>query len=222
MRLQRWFVVVAALAATGALHAQQKIGLSIGLGTEWTAIPGRPDAPGLAQGMWGGSATLYLCSVSIPRFAVVARLQYAPDRVAPAAPRMLSIGGGVRYTLATTRRLSLRPSLELEAVRFTAVDAYNAVLSPFVCPSGGACLFIDPLTHYGEGLLIEEGWRLGLRLHPTLQIWPMERVGLELTPAVRWLLPVSRSLPSGGHDRYTDPLYVTLGVGVVFRFGPAL
>jgi hypothetical protein len=28
---------------------------------------------------------------------------------------------------------------------------------------------------------------------------------------------VSRSLPEGNHDRYTDPLYVTLGVGVVFK-----
>jgi hypothetical protein len=93
------------------------------------------------------------------------------------------------------------------------------VLRPIV--SALPCRFFDVacdfLNYYGEGLFIEEGWRLGVSLRPALQVWPTERVGFELTPAVRWLVPMSRSLPSPYHDRYTDPLYVTLGVGMVFK-----
>ena len=166
--------------------------------------------------MWGGSATLALWSARIPRFALITRLNYAPGRVAPAAPRMLSIGSGVRYVLVANRYLSLRPSVEFEAIEFTAVDAFNAVLDPFVCRA--ACAF-TPLDYYGEGLLMQRGWRLGLSFRPALQVRPLERVGLELTPGVRWLVPVSRSLPAESHDRYTDPLYVTLGLGVVLKVG---
>jgi len=43
MRPRTWFLVVAALAAAGALNAQQKIGIGLGVGGEWITIPGRLD-----------------------------------------------------------------------------------------------------------------------------------------------------------------------------------
>jgi hypothetical protein len=217
MRLVPWFAVFAALVTGSALNAQQKIGLSFGLGSQWTAIPGGPDLPGLARGMWGGSATLELSSANIPRFAFVTHVTYAPDRATPAAPRMLSVGGGLRYVLAAGRHLSMRPSVEFEALRFTAVDAYNAVVRTFTCT--GSCPGDISFGYNREGWLMDEGWRLGVSFHPTVQVWPAERVGFELTPAIRWLVPVSRSLPPSNHDRYTDPLYLTLGVGVLFKLG---
>ena len=219
MRLQLWFVILAALVAAGTLDAQQKIGLSAGLGGEWTAIPGSSNPYHGPRGAWGGSATLELWYARIPRFALITRLEYAPKRVAAPEPGILSVGGGLRYTLATGRHLTFRASAELEVMRFTGVDAYNAVVRPTV--STLPCNYFDIictfLNHYGEGLFIEEGWRLGVSLRPALQVWPMERVGLELTPAIRWLFPVSRSLPPSYHDRYTDPLYLTFGIGVVFE-----
>ena len=217
MRLQPWVPVLITLAAASALHAQQKIGISLGVGGAWIETPGSFGGRLVAKGAWGGTATLELSHASIPRFALITRLEYSPDQVAPAAPRKLSIGGGLRYALATSRHLSLTPSVEFEALRLTAVDAYNTALRPLVCRTIDVACPFDPSNVYGEGLLIEEGWRLGVSFRPAVQVWPVQWVGFELTPALRWLVPKSRSLPSSSHDRYTDPLYMTLGVGMVFK-----
>jgi hypothetical protein len=113
---------------------------------------------------------------------------------------MTTLGGGMRLAVLGTRYLKLRASLELEAVRF-AVAAYNRVVA--ACGSGLFCPG-NFLGHY-------EGWRIGMSLRPALQVWPTEVVGFQITPAVRWLAPFDQGGPAG------NPLYLTLGAGMVFK-----
>jgi len=200
MRLQVRFLVLVMAAAAGTLEAQQEIGVSFGLAGEWNTIPGRVDVSGVARGGWGGSATLELWYAKMPRFALLTRLGYAPERLAPAGPRMTTLGGGVRLTLFGTQHLSVRTSLEVEAVRFAA-EAYNSAVA--YCPPGYGCAQV--FRGYWEG------WRAGMSLRPALQVWPTDAVGFQITPAVRWLAPFGQGGPAG------NPLYMTLGAGMVFK-----
>jgi hypothetical protein len=105
--------------------------------------------------------------------------------------------------LASARHLTLRTSLELEALHFTA-DAYNDA-GP--CPgTGGACPMVATGNYSG-------GWRFGASLRPALEVWPTGAVGLRVTPALRWLSPFG----PGGPPAYGSPLYLTVGIGAVLR-----
>jgi hypothetical protein len=203
MRSQPWFPVLVTLAAAGTLQAQPELGVSVAVGPEWTPIPAHVDWLGRARGMWGGSAALELWQTRTPRAALVTRLGYAPERSEPAAPGMITIGAGMRMALASTRHLTLRTSLELEALHFTA-DAYNDA-GP--CPgTGGACPMVATGNYSG-------GWRFGASLRPALEVWPTGAVGLRVTPALRWLSPFG----PGGPPAYGSPLYLTVGIGAVLR-----
>ena len=201
MRFQPRFSVLAALVATGTLNAQQKISVSVGAGGEWITIPERVAQVGIAQGAWGASATLELGSVRTPWLRVIARLAYAPERVAPAAPQILTVGSGPRFLLLTTPYVTVAASLEAEAVRFSAA-AYNEAVA--YCRPGHGC----PAVFLGY----IDGWRVGASARPAVQIWPTGTVGLQITPAVRWLAPLGRGGPNG------NPTYVSIGAGMVLRF----
>jgi hypothetical protein len=200
MQRRPWFPLLVALAGAGNLGAQQEFAVSLNVGGMWTTIPGRVARPEVARGVWGASAELELGHVEIPRLALVARLGYTPERLAPAGPGMTELGAGLRLAVLRSRRIGVSTSLDLEAVRFAAT-AYNAAVAE--CGPGLGC----PAVFLGYA----DGWRLGMSLRPTLQIWPKKAVGFQIAPAVRWLGPFDQGGSAG------NPVYLSFGVGMVFR-----
>jgi len=188
----------------GSVQAEgPRAGVRLGLAGEWSTIPGRADRAGVADALWGGSATVEIRHPAILSLALVTRLGYVPGRLTPAAPQMTTIAGGVRLPLATLGPLSASASLEVEGVYFgtAGAAAYNEAVGV------EAGWFVERERYY-------PGWRGGMRLSPALEFWPTGVMGVRFAPALRWLGPIGEGGPLG------NATYWTFDLGVLWKVRP--
>jgi hypothetical protein len=196
MRARSWFCVLAAVLLGGRLQAQEhQVGIRLGLGGQWSTIPGRVDVAGVAGGLWGGWATLEIRHPALSRLGFVTRAGHVPERLSPAAPRATTVAGGVRLGLLSAGRLTTSTSIEVEGVHFRA-PAYNQALPGWRV----------------EWDSYNDGWRGGIRLFPAVEFWPTGAMGVQFAPAIRWLAPVGEGGPPD------NAVYVTFDLGILLRW----